>query len=374
LNYQDILNCIFQNTSSISQIISSLTSPEVDKKISAVEFLLEICNNSKQLQTDLKKEFFEKLFNSELIEELLNLIVKTNISNDISTHLAYKMPKTELLKTNASELFINCFQIMPSKIKSILLSETQKLSGYKIISLLITMLEYSPIDGVKYCIAEFFKSLLDPEFKSEFIDLFYDKFLQKLTDFLLIKAPSEKLLRESYELSQHLICDLIVYGIKSHGCKARYFILHNNLISNLIPLLKSPEKYIHLDYIRILRCCVGTLEEPIFRNIIKNDIFKVIFENVSILFRNKDNLIKSAILEMFEFILRQSIKTLIEYLVKNYEIELQKLSGIATFKGLLRKYEKIIEEKNESKLTETAKSALCDKNFKLSSVFFYISA
>ena len=282
-------------------------------------------------------------------------------------HKSFGVPKAELIKSNASELLINCFQTLPGKVKAVLLSDKEKSSNYKMLSLLLTLLQYSPMDGMKFCISEFYKTLLDPEIKeltNEFFDVFYDKLILKPVEFLSQTLPLDKTAKASYGLSQHLVLDILIYCMKAHGCKMRYFMLHSNMLLSLNILYKSPFKYIRLDMIRLMRTAIGTKEEPLYRHIAKNDLFGPVFSLINVL-RAKDSLLHSALLELFSLISKENIKTLLNYLAEKYQGEFSegKWANKTTFKVIKEKLAKLSEEKAASKLTETAMTALGKKPY-----------
>jgi hypothetical protein len=321
----------------VDKVIKGLEENDLHKKMVISGFLLEICNCSKQLQTDLKKEFFEKFLDSNLIEQLITIMVETHHGEEL--HDNFKVSKASLLKINAGEILSNCFQVLPGRLKQYFLSEKQKKNDYNVLSLLLNLLKYSPMPGLKYCLAEFYKTLLEPdtkELKNEFVDVFFDKLAIKLTDSLTHTVPKNKLLAETLGLSQHLILDILMHSIKSHPNKAINYIISTKLLTTLEPLYTSPLKYIRLGMLKLLRTIIATKEDTVVKHIIDNQLLKPLFNMAKNI--KKDNLLHSAMLSLFMLICVEDMKVLVEVIAKE-ELKL----GNDKLAGLLQ--EKI--EKNE---------------------------
>ena len=301
-------------------MIKGLEENDLHKKMVISGFLLEICNCSKPLQTDLKKEFFERFLDSNLIELLIKIMVETHLGEEL--HDNFKVSKASLLKINAGEILTNCFQILPGKMKQYLLSEKQKKSDYNVLSLLLNLLKYSPMAGLKFCLAEFYKTLLEPdtkESKNEFVDAFFDKLIIKLTDSLVNPLPKNKSLAETFELSQHLILDILMHSIKSHPNKAANYIVRSKLLVTLESLYTSPSKCTRLDMLKLLKTIITTKEDIILKHIAEKQLLQPLFNIAK--HSKRDNLIHSSILSLFDLICKEDIKVLLEVIARE-ELEL----------------------------------------------------
>lgn len=90
--------------------------------------------------------------------------------------------------------------------------------------------------------------------------------------------------------------------------------------------------------IKFFRSCVAQHDIFYYNDIISNDYFAPIME----LWRehkDRDNLINSSILELFEFIRRENIKKLIEYIIQKYRKDLEDSQHFETFKLMLSTYD-----------------------------------
>lgn len=194
--------------------------------------------------------------------------------------------------------------------------------------------------------------------KNSFLDIFYN---QKLIFIVLdaLKQPptSNKALKECQNMARHFCLDLLTHCAKCHGPSMRHFIIENALFSTLSFLFRDPCKFVRLSIVRLLRACIGSKDEPISRHIIKNDVFAHIFDLISL--KSKDNIISSAILDLFDFIAKQNLKSLIVYLNEKHKEHILtcSLSSAPIMKLIIGKYSEALLAK-EPKLTETALTAL----------------
>ena len=69
-NCKAILDYIFANESSVEELIGELHNPHLVTQLSTTCFLLEVCNSSKQLQTEAKCTFFSSLLDAQLLQLL----------------------------------------------------------------------------------------------------------------------------------------------------------------------------------------------------------------------------------------------------------------------------------------------------------------
>ncbi|KAL6072578.1 phosphatase 4, regulatory subunit [Balamuthia mandrillaris] len=153
---------------------------------------------------------------------------------------------------------------------------------------------------------------------------------------------------------KHEICELLAFCVQNHGYHIKYFILGNNVASKVLKLLTHPEKHLVLAALRFFRAMVGAKDEFYNRHIIKFDLFQPIME----LFKrngSRYNLINSAIIELFDFIRKQNIKSLLHYLVNHFKQEFKAVTYVDTFKLLILKYKqnKDYQDNYHDKATST---------------------
>lgn len=134
-NYQEILNYIFRQQTSVEEVLECLKSNIFSRKLGAVRFLLEICIVTRMQESDLKKEFFKKLIENNLFDFFADYLSQTEditekifpkaeqLSIDESIFqsatclenftLAHGTNKLELLQAWSSEIIISFLQTLP---------------------------------------------------------------------------------------------------------------------------------------------------------------------------------------------------------------------------------------------------------------------
>ena len=100
-------------------------------------------------------------------------------------------------------------------IKAYIIGKNQKTKEHPLLSELCNILIHQENFGIKYEIEELLKSLLDSELldkKNEFYELFYNKCLTKLVEFLNVPIKEEY----KYEMvsSKQIIIELLYYCLK----------------------------------------------------------------------------------------------------------------------------------------------------------------
>jgi hypothetical protein len=116
MSTQDVLNHIFGRAESVPNILREIQRQCIDGRMSAIDFLLDVCNSSKQLISTLKHDFFHKLISSHLLDILFHILSEDGRKK--GTVIALEDPKAKAqllaLKEKAAELLTNCLQILPS--------------------------------------------------------------------------------------------------------------------------------------------------------------------------------------------------------------------------------------------------------------------
>ncbi|MEQ2186040.1 Serine/threonine-protein phosphatase 4 regulatory subunit 3 [Goodea atripinnis] len=101
--------------------------------------------------------------------------------------------------------------------------------------------------------------------------------------------------------------------------------------------------------LRFMRRIVGLKDEFYNRYIMRNFLFEPVIKA----FRNNGsryNLLNSAIIEMFEYVRVEDIKSLTAHIVENYWKSLEDVDYVQTFKGLKLRYEQQRERQDNPKL------------------------
>ena len=150
------------------------------------------------------------------------------------------------------------------------------------------------------------------------------------------------------------ILELLSFFVEHHTYHIKNYILHKgkqiftvlwirvlllntflilDLLRRILVLVKSRHTFLKLCAVRFMRKIINLKDEFYNRYIIKGNLFVPV---VDALVSNYDryNLLNSAILEMFEFIRVEDIKSLCSHVVENFSPTLDKITYVQTFKAL----------------------------------------
>lgn len=144
--------------------------------------------------------------------------------------------------------------------------------------------------------------------------------------------------------SRQHVCEILCFCVHKHSYRIKYFILRNNVLVKVLKLATHQDKCLVLAALRFFRACIGLRDEFYNRYVVKNKCFEEVMTQL-LANRHKDNMLHSVILELFEFIRRENIKSLIAHLAETYEAQLASLKHVDIFKGLLLRYEQNEEYK-----------------------------
>jgi len=179
------------------------------------------------------------------------------------------------------------------------------------------------------------------------------------------RSPKERELarqaRETARVAEHHITDLLSFCVQTHGYRIKYYVLRNNVVSKVLRLLYSSEKYLVLDAIRFARTCIGLKDDFYNRHIIQFDLFRPIFE-VFTLNGARNNVINSAVMELLEFVRMENIKTLVSYIVEQYGPVLQKIDYVDTYDNLRQRHESNLQASNSQGRSGTRRGSPQNKN------------
>eukprot|EP00072_Mus_musculus_P076170 XP_111973.7 PREDICTED: putative SMEK homolog 3 [Mus musculus] len=206
-------------------------------------------------------------------------------------------------------------------------------------------------------------ALLDPENmpvtsngyeRKGFLNFFYTHCISNLTAPILsttvendIDHNRANICPDDYQNAQLLevILEILTFCVQCHSMYIKKYILSNNLLSRILVLMNSKHTFLILCALRFMRKMIGLKDETYNLYIIKNNLFEPVV-NVFMCNGTRYNMLNSAIIELFEFIRQENIKTLIVNIVENFFIAFESIEYVQTFKGLKTKYEE--DKKRES--------------------------
>jgi protein phosphatase-4 regulatory subunit 3 len=131
--------------------------------------------------------------------------------------------------------------------------------------------------------------------------------------------------------------------LTSSGQRVRYWAIHNDLISKVLFVVEDISKVLHLQVIKFIKSIFINDDENLNKLIINNNSLAPII-GLFTLNETKDNLILSAILDLFEFIRKQNIKKIISYLFEKHFDFFYKESNRKFFNSLITKYEQGLDQ------------------------------
>ncbi|XP_066060311.1 serine/threonine-protein phosphatase 4 regulatory subunit 3B-like [Chamaea fasciata] len=199
--------------------------------------------------------------------------------------------------------------------------------------------------GVADQVMELLQTLLDPgnllataEVSKilGFFNSFYTRCLPVLTAPLLANAA-----KDDYQTAQllALILELLGFCVTRHKEHMRSYILHWDLLRRVLLLINSKHTFLALGALHFLRKIIALKDELYTRYIIQGNLLAPL---VQALLENGAtyNLLRWAVLELFEFLRLEDCKSLVAHVVENFYPALESITYVQTFQGLKRKYER----------------------------------
>ncbi len=162
---------------------------------------------------------------------------------------------------------------------------------------------------------------------NQFYPLYATRLLQPIIDLdksvdLLALGTDTK----SDDILFHL-CDLLTFFITAHKYRIKYLLLRSFIVQNILLLFaKHPLLYMKAAALRVFRTMIGTGDDFYFRFFVKHGSFKPIF----LVFQQVDgrnNLLESALFELFEGIRAGHYRILINHLIEEHVNDLKGLSS-----------------------------------------------
>jgi len=350
-NYATIISKLQADESFLEDLFDLLSKKDVseEKLRDGIEFIQEFCSVVKSVQ-DNKAPFYRTLSK----HGMLGVLVGCLTSSDLKTRMA------------CTDVMFLMLEFDPSLLRTYILGQEQQEEDEKksLLGTLVQQLINDPDLGVKTHITEILRSLLDAENmatnnapeKTEFISLFYEKYMPIFVEPLKTLPSEAQKGQLSFEGNKsplyNYICELLCFFLHQHTYHIKSFILRNNIIAKVLCLLKAKEKYIVLSAIRFFRTVIGLKDDAYNGHIIQNKLFEPLFK-VFESQKTKNNLVNSALLELFEFVRKENMKKLISHIVENYWNYMEGVAYVETFRLLGVK-----NEQNKELLTPSATPTL----------------
>ncbi|KAK5647858.1 hypothetical protein RI129_002750 [Pyrocoelia pectoralis] len=337
-NKVEIVSLVQEDEKFLTELFSMLTNVNTSeiKRRDLVLFLKEFCNYSQNLQPQAKETFYKTLTNLGILQAL-------------EITLAADDHKT---KTASIDILTYIVEYSPSVVREYTLQQANNTDEDQILLNVIIeqmICDSDPELGGAVQLMGVLRILLDPENmlssinkseKTDFLNFFYKHSVQILIAPLLednIRGDSHK---EDYSTVQllGLIIELLSFCVEHHTYHIKNCILNKDLLRRILILMKSTHKFLVLCALRFMRKLIALKDEFYNRYIIKGNLFAPVID-AFVKNNGRYNLLDSAIIEMFEFIKLEDIKTLCSHVIENFGKSFDEICYVQTFKALKQRYD-----------------------------------
>ncbi|KAL9225133.1 hypothetical protein vseg_001090 [Gypsophila vaccaria] len=314
-----------------SRLRSASTSAESKKNL--VNFLHEFCTLSKSLPMVQQHRLFRDLVNEGLFDIISDIL---------------KSEDQQLVLTG-TDILIFFLNQDPNLLRSYIIRP----QGNSLLGLLVHGMLTDFGDKMHCQFLEILRTLLDSytlsgSERDAVIELFYEKHLAQLIDFITVSCSGESnsvtdCATENVGPEILLnICELLCFCVVHHPYRIKCNFLLNNLMDKVLFLTRRREKPLVAAAVRFVRTVISRNDENLGNYIVKRNLLKPI---VDAFVANGDryNLLNSAVLELFEYIRMEHPRPYVKYLVESFWSELVKFDSLPSVHSLKVKYEQSLE-------------------------------
>uniref|UniRef100_A0A2I3T0W3 Protein phosphatase 4 regulatory subunit 3B n=1 Tax=Pan troglodytes TaxID=9598 RepID=A0A2I3T0W3_PANTR len=324
-NKVEIVSMLQEDEKFLSEVFAQLTdeATDDDKRRELVNFFKEFCAFSQTLQPQNRDAFFKTLAKLGILPALEIVMGMDDLQ----------------VRSAATDIFSYLVEFSPSMVREFVMQEAQQSDDdILLINVVIEQMicDTDPELGGAVQLMGLLRTLIDPENmlattnkteKSEFLNFFYNHCMHVLTAPLLTNTSEDKCEKDfflkHYRYSWSFICT------PSHS--------HSH---------STPSSSISQGALRFMRRIIGLKDEFYNRYITKGNLFEPVI-NALLDNGTRYNLLNSAVIELFEFIRVEDIKSLTAHIVENFYKALESIEYVQTFKGLKTKYEQEKDRQNQ---------------------------
>ncbi|KAJ8288673.1 hypothetical protein COCON_G00013320 [Conger conger] len=348
-NKVEIVGMLQDDEKFLTDLFAQLTeeATDDDKRHELVNFLKEFCAFSQTLQPQNRDAFFKTLSNMGILPALEVILGMDDVQ----------------VRSAATDIFSYLVEYNPSMVREFVMQESQQNDDdILLINLIIEHMicDTDPELGGAVQLMGLLRTLVDPENmlatatkteKTEFLSFFYKHCMHVLSAPLLANTTEEKPSKDDFQTSQllALILELLTFCVEHHTYHIKNYIINKDILRRVLVLTSSRHAFLALCALRFMRKIIGLKDEFYNRYIMRN----FLFEPVVKAFLNNGsryNLMNSAIIEMFEYLRVEDMKSLTTHVVENYWKALEDVDYVQTFKGLKLRYEQQRERQDNPKL------------------------
>ncbi|XP_059212260.1 serine/threonine-protein phosphatase 4 regulatory subunit 3 isoform X1 [Centropristis striata] len=374
-NKVEIVGMLQDDEKFLTDLFAQLTdeATDDDKRHELVNFLKEFCAFSQTLQPQNRDAFFKTLSNMGILPALEVILGMDDVQ----------------VRGAATDIFSYLVEYNPSMVREFVMQESQQNDDdILLINLIIEHMicDTDPELGGAVQLMGLLRTLVDPENmlatansyyflfqkteKTEFLSFFYKHCMHVLSAPLLANTTEEKpskgieYLRDDFQTSQllALILELLTFCVEHHTYHIKNYIINKDILRRVLVLTASQHAFLALCALRFMRRIIGLKDEFYNRYIMRNFLFEPVIKA----FLNNGsryNLMNSAIIEMFECVRSEDVKSLTAHIVENYWKALEDVDYVQTFKGLKLRYEQQRERQDNPKL-DSMRSILRNHRFR----------
>lgn len=343
-NRVEIVTHLQEDEKFLADMFLQLTDEDTleDRRKQLVNFLKELVGISGHLQLHQKDDFFKALSNHGLLPALEMLLISD----------------CEEQRLASVEMFSQMVDTCPYLVRDFVMKEAQTQEEDMLINHMIDYMICDGDTGNAYQLSQLIRTLLDPENmaiaankmeKSEFLSFFYKHSMHVLTAPLFATTCDDKPSKDDYVNNVTLghILELLTFCVEHHTYHIKNYVISKDLLRRVLVLMKSQHKFLVLNSLRFLRRIVGLKDEFYNRYIVKGQLFDPV---ISAFKENgqRYNLLNSAIVELFEFIRVEDMKSLCSHVCAKYTPFFKEVTYVSTFKGLLQRNDQEQDRKQQN--------------------------
>ncbi|XP_062979869.1 serine/threonine-protein phosphatase 4 regulatory subunit 3B isoform X1 [Elgaria multicarinata webbii] len=380
-NKVEIVSMLQEDEKFLSEVFAQLTdeATDDDKRRELVNFFKEFCAFSQTLQPQNRDTFFKTLAKLGILPALEIVMGMDDLQ----------------VRSAATDIFSYLVEFSPSMVREFVMQEAQQSDDdILLINVVIEQMicDTDPELGGAVQLMGLLRTLIDPENmlatanvrkwkgkteKSEFLNFFYNHCMHVLTAPLLANTSEDKsdkdavvgsnksntICPDNYQTAQllALILELLTFCVEHHTYHIKNYIMNKDLLRRVLVLMNSKHTFLALCALRFMRRIIGLKDEFYNRYITKGNLFEPVI-NALLDNGTRYNLLNSAVVELFEFIRVEDIKSLTTHIVENFYKALESIEYVQTFKGLKTKYEQ--EKDRQSQKMNSVPSILRSNRFR----------
>ncbi|KAF9339710.1 Platinum sensitivity protein [Linnemannia elongata] len=340
----DIVNYIHGDRAFLRDLFGILKddSETIDRKRDVILFTQQFCSIAKATQLPTRVGLYRTLS-------------QTGLFHVFEAALGDPLPKIRMAGT---EVFLAAMEHDPNLIRSYIVRQSEEKPPKQLMDIILNQFLVEEDVGIRLQFSEVIRSLLDinaaqaetgmplaldvptnsdPD-ADKYLELFYMPYIAKFVSPLLELTEENTQFDRTFASLCESICQILSFMVRHHTFRSKYYVLSSGIVAKICLLMKNRDMHIRLCALRFFRTCIHLNDDFYHRYLIKHNVVQHIMDML-LATGNKNNLVNSACIEFFDFIRSENIKSLINHIVPLYRDQIKDIEYVATFKGLIRRYE-----------------------------------